>query len=127
MIGGINTGPGIIVTMGSEYDNASNQQLSVPHISIDMTFIKNDLFTNLYNNQHISPTYVYGVKPGSVLAVDSAGRLGFDSPSNILMNEEHGIHQQYPELKDSWEVLMAAMHEYMVTRKMVMDHDKTGG
>lgn len=123
MIGGIKTGLGIIVTMGSEHDIASNQQLNVPYIAIDMEYIKNEIFANLSSDQY-SYIHTYGVQPGSVLTVDNTGRVVFDNPSKILMNEEHGIHEKYPELKDSWEVLMVAMHEYMVTRKLIMDHDK---
>lgn len=58
--------------------------------------------------------------PGDVLMRDEYGGLSWRKP----FDSDEQLRKEYPALEEAWGVLMQALEEYQMVKKLVMDHDK---
>lgn len=58
--------------------------------------------------------------PGQVLGIDETGKACWQDP----FNSDKKLREQYPSLEESWDILMEALEEYQMVKKLVQDHDK---
>jgi len=58
-------------------------------------------------------------KPGNILMIDEFGDAGWVNPTI----DDKELREKYPPLEDAWRILMTALQEYELAKKLVQDHD----
>lgn len=61
-------------------------------------------------------------QPGDILTIDKSGNASWSNPMEIVSDRE--LRKEYPPLEDAWQLLMEALSEYQLVKKLVQDHDK---
>jgi len=105
---GIIAGNGISITNRREF--AAGQPMQISEIGLDT-------FATVIDPQMIA---AYNGKPGQVLGINEGGTACWKDP----FDSDKELRQQYPALEQSWGVLMEALSEYELVKKLVQDHDK---
>lgn len=105
---GIIAGAGISISQRSE--SVSGQIMQVSEIGLDT-------FATCIDPQMIA---AYNGKPGQVLGIDEYGIACWKNP----FDSDKELREEYPALQESWGILMEALEEYQLVKKLVQDHDK---
>ncbi len=59
-------------------------------------------------------------QPGQVLMYDHDGNVKWKKP----FDDDSELCQKYPALEEAWGLLMEALEEYQMVKKLVQDHNK---
>ena len=106
-------GKGISIMQRTEY--VAGQSMQVAEISIDSMPGTIDA-TTLNSND---TTYAY-IEEGHTLVATGFGGVEWRKP----FYSDKELREQYPALEGAWDILMEALEEYMMVKKLVQDHDK---
>ena len=60
-------------------------------------------------------------RPGEVLMFSDNGRLEWKQP----FDSDKELRNEYPALEEAWGILMEALSEYELVKKLVKDHEKS--
>jgi len=108
------TGTSIIAGTGisilQHLGNVAGQSVHVSEIGLDT-------FASCIDPQMIA---AYSGNPGQVLGIDEAGNACWRNP----FDSDKELREKYPALEESWGVLMEALTEYQLVKKLVQDHNK---
>lgn len=101
-------GPGLISQKSISYLNGNQ---------IEMVELRLDTCSMVIDPQMIA---VASGKPGQVLGIDNTGNVSWIDP----FDNDKELREKYPSLEESWNILLAALEEYHLVKKLVEDHDK---
>jgi hypothetical protein len=88
------------------------QEVTVTSLNVDTISMKSMLNIDVLDS--------CGASSGQVLTIGSDGQPCWANPVDFLDTK---LREEYPALQDSWNDLMAALEEYQMVKKLVMDHD----
>ena len=112
----ISVGAGLKITNQQEWLNG--QYFDSTKLEVDETVVRVDT----YNTGIIAPALIdtQDGKKGDVLIYDENGYAKWGRP----FEGDKELREEYPSLQEAWGVLMEALEEYEMVKKLVQDHDK---
>lgn len=60
--------------------------------------------------------------PGDFLTIGEDGQASWINPIEAITDKE--LRKEYPALEQAWGILMEALSEYQMVKKLVQDHDR---